>query len=578
MMYRMLAGVVIGAALLLAPTRASATRAAESPDSAAVLREARQEQYRFEALRRRNLPWSQGSGGAGPCDERIGRFCLTYNPGLRWTAPVEPGAIRDGRDRLLITLRRASERVPGDRWVTGQRVRYLVEARRYEDARAAARQCRAEGWWCSALTGMAAHYGGLPAEADSAFSSMLELQPPEERGRWLDPSDLVHPNLQRHQRRLEAAERESFVADFWKLADPFFSRPGNEVRSEHLSRYLLDLLQDRAQTADNISWGSDLREILMRYGWPVGWSRVRDTRLHSSEISFIGHYYDSNRDLLPPPAVFLDEAGLLAGEWDAESLRSRTAYAVPLADTVVQWLPTEGHQIARFLRGDSAVLVAGFAIPPDSLEDGMTLLSALTALDEGWSQVGTARASGSGAEGVLSLRVPARPLLVSVEALFEHDYRATRIRAGVPIAPVPPRGLAVSDLLFLRDDPELPSSLEQAIPLARTSANVRPGETLGVYWEVYGLAGRPPGDLSMALRLVSGQGGLLRRLAERVRLVRPLDPVEMRWQEPAEAGDVLSRTIALQVPPTPAGRYTLEVTVALEGEEPVVARQEVVVQ
>jgi hypothetical protein len=243
----------------------------------------------------------------------------------------------------------------------------------------------------------------------------------------------------------------------------------------------------------------------------------------------------------------------------------------------VHWLPTDGHQIARFMRGDSAVLVTGFAMPADSVEEGLTLLSALAVLDEQLRPAGMARSSGSGPEGVLSLQVPARPLLVSVEALFEHDYRATRIRTGVPLAPLPPRGLAVSDLLFLRDGPELPSTLEDAIPLVRTSANVRPGETMGVYWEVYGLAGRPPGDLTMALRLISGQGGWLRRFAERVRLARPLDPVEMRWQEPAEAGDVLSRAIALQVPPTPAGRYTLEVTVALAGEEPVVARQEVVV-
>ncbi|HEX2203030.1 MAG TPA: hypothetical protein VHG91_07020, partial [Longimicrobium sp.] len=75
------------AALAQAPAR---TPAAVQPGAAR--REARDAQADFERLRFRHLPWTSDRGG-GDCDERIGRFCLTYGDPRDdedWTPPPEP--------------------------------------------------------------------------------------------------------------------------------------------------------------------------------------------------------------------------------------------------------------------------------------------------------------------------------------------------------------------------------------------------------------------------------------------------------------------------------------------------------
>ena len=161
-------------------------------DSIRAHRAARTRQAAFERTRRHNLPWAWG-GGSGECDERIGRFCLTYSDddAEEWEPPDEAEVIVRSRERLLGELASAAAEIPGDRWVTGQRVRYLVEAQRYEEARAAAEACAAEAWWCDALRGYAAHYAGDAGAADSAFSSMLGAMPEETRAEWTDLSVIL---------------------------------------------------------------------------------------------------------------------------------------------------------------------------------------------------------------------------------------------------------------------------------------------------------------------------------------------------------------------------------------------------
>src|SRR5690606_10673646 len=108
------------------------------------------------------LPFTWG-GGSSRCDERVGRFCLNHMAGgPDWVAPPEDEEIVEARLMLVDGLRQVAELIPGDGWVVGQRVRYLLEANRFEDAVDAAGDCRAEPWWCAALTGFAHHYAGQP--------------------------------------------------------------------------------------------------------------------------------------------------------------------------------------------------------------------------------------------------------------------------------------------------------------------------------------------------------------------------------------------------------------------------------
>src|SRR5439155_1702442 len=101
-------------------------------DCLALLKAARRAQQTFEATRRANLP-VQPAFASDRCDERIGRMCYWYEGGLD-TAPEEPPRIREARVRLLATLADASVALPGDEWIAGQRVRYLIEHQAFDAA------------------------------------------------------------------------------------------------------------------------------------------------------------------------------------------------------------------------------------------------------------------------------------------------------------------------------------------------------------------------------------------------------------------------------------------------------------
>src|SRR5207245_2178558 len=144
----------------------------QQPDSLTTLRAARRAQATFESIRQQHLPYGSGHP-SGPCDLRIGRFCYWYDEGDREHAESEPGSIREARTTLLGALGDAGAHLPGDAWIAGQRIRYLVEAGRVRAAVAAARECRTEGWWCAALLGLALHAAADFAGADSAFAAAL---------------------------------------------------------------------------------------------------------------------------------------------------------------------------------------------------------------------------------------------------------------------------------------------------------------------------------------------------------------------------------------------------------------------
>ena len=161
-------------------------------------------------------------------DERIGRFCLTHgSSGREWNPPPDPEEIVAARERLLTALGAAADDVPGDGWVAGQRIRYMVEAGRADDAAELARECRAAEWWCSALLGFAQHQAGNALSADSAFAKALAAMPEPEARRWRDISILLEePALRSSPASTRRVARPSSA--LLALANPLSDmRPGN---------------------------------------------------------------------------------------------------------------------------------------------------------------------------------------------------------------------------------------------------------------------------------------------------------------------------------------------------------------
>jgi hypothetical protein len=545
-------------------------------DSALLLRAARQDQAAFERLRRNRLPETWGSG-SGRCDERIGRFCLTHgSPRGTWTAPPEHPDVVASRDTLVHGLGLVAEIIPGDGWIAGQRVRYLVEARRLDEALLAAGACRAERSWCAALLGFVHHYASRAAAADSAFDTALAAMEEPERRRWNDLSLILDEQSVRSYRRMAPEGREEFEHRFWRLADPFLTRPGNELRSEHFSRHVRDQFQYRAQSADGISWGYDLREILLRYGWPAGWERHRNWGMTAGPPPLTSHYSSAPQYLLPPPEALLGESGT-EGTWEITGRRSRTGYNIPLEDSIARWFSPLDHQVAVFRRGAESVVIAAYQLPADSVPESARVEAGLALLEtaDDRREPDVALAPGVGATGRMLGRTDARQVLMSLEVVVPEERRLARARYGLDLPPLLPGLLSMSDLLLLSGGEDLPESLEEAVEMARPSARIPAGEEVGVYWEIYGVDPERTEQVTLSIRLLESRRGWVRRLAERAGLLREVTPIRLRWQEPTVAGTHMPRSLAIQIPEVAPGSYTLELTLEADGREPLSVRKDI---
>ncbi|MBI4422059.1 MAG: hypothetical protein HY560_14640 [Gemmatimonadetes bacterium] len=555
--------IVFAFGLLAAAQQPGAVAQVSPADSQRIHQAARASQERFERRRRDFLPWTDGSSSQ-PCDEVIGRFCFSFGDDDDWRPPPEAKQVGPLRETLLADLSRAARQLPGDPWIAGQRVRYLVEARKTADAQAAAAECRpADGWWCAALSGYAFHETADFVAAESAYAGALRAMPPPERCRWTDISVLLDGGVRRAYRSLECEARDSLEGRFWSLADPTQLTPGNERRTEHFSRLVHDRLQEDAFSPFGMSWGNDLREVVLRYGWPVSWSRKRPlTATLSSGFDVVMHYRGKPFD--PTAALLNHPERTSASDLSLHRERPRSEYAPSYAESFDS-LP---HQLAVFRRGDSVVVVGAYDLSGDSLPvDGAALAGLVLYRDEQSDPV--AVRTRQHAAGVVALAAPPAPGLLSLEVLASDHRRAGRARRWVRLEPAALSEIAVSDVLLLARSDSLPRSLDAAIPLARTTTELTPGEAVGLYWEVYGL-GPETVPYSTSLTLVKENRNWFRRAARTLRLGGANRPqVSISWDDVSRPGEAAAvGTLALDIAGNSPGRYTLRLVVNAKGGAP----------
>lgn len=538
-----------------APSPAAGGAAAPA-DSKAVLSAARSQQARFEAIRARHLPRGWAASGER-CDEIVGRFCLFYTDEDGWEPPPEPEEVRRARGRLIAELDRAAAQLPGDGWVAGQRVRYLVEADRLVEARSAADDCRATRPWCAALAGYALHAAGDYAAAESAFSEALRAMPHDERCRWRDVSLVLEGRERRRYRDLGCEERVAFEERLWWLSDPLYAEPGNDRRTEHFARRVLDRLQERARSPFGVPWGADLRELLLRYGWPAGWEQVppRSAAL-GLRPEIVARFPPRARRFLPPPGALEEPWTIEPASWTLRPERPRSEYA----PAYVASFEELEHQLAVFRRGDSALVVAAYDLGAD--RDSADVHAALVLVAGERAEPVVSRGHGRGRVGVLEVRAAPGPYLLSLEARVPSDSLAARARYAVDLSGAVGPPPALSDLLLVQARDSLPGTLDEIRSLARGSARLRPEERLGLYWEVYGL-GPDPVPLSISLTVIDRDRSWLRRTAERLGLARErserLTLVWEEWSRPE--GEAADRALGVDLPALPRGRYTVQLAV-----------------
>jgi len=250
----------------------------------------------------------------------------------------------------------------------------------------------------------------------------------------------------------------------------------------------------------------------------------------------------------------------------------RTGYTAPYAQNF-------GHleaQVARFRRGDSLLVAAAFAqkreAPNDAKgpedaprkEDGVDLRAArnenrsdkqkrmnpfgevrevpvpfVAHVSEKRIQSGLFlidpesgrpyEVRGTGTAGTFQLLALNRHYIVGLEAFSPDDRKAWRDRHGLWQDPIVPGLAAMFDLLILEGGGELPTSLDQALPMALPAVRIKVGDAFKVAWELHGL--RVGESASVRIGVNLGRSNIVTHLGEFLRVLEPNEPVVMTWEE-----------------------------------------------
>ena len=533
----------------------SAQRAQLVADSATISRRARDRQAQFERQRRRLLPRFY-TGTTDRC-LIIGRFCEWHPPYHQENViPEEGKEIRRARAELLRDLERASVALPGDDWIVGQRIRYLTES--YDTAAiGAARSCRATKWWCEALLGLALHVTGDFSRADSAFSSALGNMPSLTRCHWTNLSPLLDDDIRGTYRKMGCGERDAVNARIWWVADPLYMTEGNERRTEHFSRMTHTALWKDAMNTFAMSWGGDLSEITLRFGWAEKWTQQPSpaTGLHPEPI-VTGHEREPGYHFFltqrPPDSL----AQIVDSLFDIYQYPAREKYSPAYTHALVRL----DAQVARFRRGDSTRVVAAYDVSGDSIFGRRQFTAALIAMGDESTPSARSDVAESPARNVLTVTTPWKSQLIGVELLADDSAGAARWRSGFAEIPLDSGRISVSDLLFVDGGPSLPVDLDEAITRAHGGTTFRRDEKIGLFWELYG---RTPADsaVPISLTITPVDEGLLRRTFRALRIAPKATPLNIRWQENGASGLLSARSVLLDLSLVPPAKYVVKLQV-----------------
>jgi hypothetical protein len=542
---------------------AGGPRPSDPADSARDVDRAHSAQASFERARRTRLPFEAGSGGR--CDVRIMRYCWWYDDATPTTLSPEPESITERRAALLHTLDSLAQRRPGDDWIAGMRVHYLLEAHREDAADRAARECRGTTWWCDALLGYASHVRGEAALADSAFARAYREMPEDTRCRWSDIRTLLPGDTRGRYEDLTCDQRVAIERRYWLLARPRLAAPANEWQLEFSVRRVQAWLAQRAASPQALRWGDDAEELLLRYGWPTAWGRVQTSSVPLSEPSIIGH--DPSPSFAFGPREPLLDTLATSGDdgWDLASPRGESRVAL----RPVHRIGSMSAQLARFRRGESTLVVASYVVRDDSVAKPVVQLAA--ALDDGTS---IAAPPDSGRRGARMLSIGGAPRVADVELLDTAGGTFSRSRRLY--APTAAGGrLALSDLLLFEGGADPASTLDSALVRAFPNDSVDRSRPLGLFWETYGLTdGGETVDVAVSVERIDN--GFFRAARQRLGLEDKDTPLRMRWTDARPpASGVTGRSVSLDLANLPAGRYRVTLSVTPPEGGPVMTSREV---
>jgi hypothetical protein len=447
-------------------------------------------------------------------------------------------------------------------------VRYLSEARRFGEAERAARACRADAWWCSALLGLTLHEQNAHAGAEAAFNAALAAMPAEDRCRWTDLSLWLDLKAAPEYRALSCADRAAYEAKLYWLARPLYILPGNDLRNELLARRTINRIHSQGDIAFQMTWGPDLEESQVRYGWPTAWSVTTGGAGDPRPPSVIGHEPTPSYDFTPRASAWTAPLTVGTDGWSLRAAQARMRYAPRYASEGFVQLE---HQIARFRRGDSTLYVGAYNVARDrdwgsgQVRAGLVLDDAPTAGDLRAVRDSTPK------RGAVALVAPNVGRLMSLEVAGNATQkRAARARYAVQPLPADAR---ISDVLLLtRGEAGGAPTLEAVLPNVQGSQTVLGGSTVGLYWETYQRA-TPTAPLTVSIQATRLNATFIERARGALRIGAKVTPVSVRFNDVGRPDNEPGRSIALSFPQVPPGQYRLDVSVTAPGQPAAISTQ-----
>jgi hypothetical protein len=569
-----------------------------------TLQAAMRAQSEFERFRFANLlaPEKHGS-----CEELPRNTCFWSDPEPP-PPPVEPAAIRDRRERLLMLLDSVAVNASGDRWAVEQRVRYLEEAGRPDSALAAARACRVSGWACDALVGFALHEVGRYVAADSAYGRALAKMSAKDRCAWRDIGLLIDDDLGGQYAQLACGDsrRDALEDRAWYYARTLYSLDGNDSRTEHYARKTMvmmvrdapDMLTDSV-LRPNAASNERVFDNILLWGWARGWTISRGDTVVAG---LLGRHGGPPWTLFPslsrpayrymPPGAILDDPAMSdSSAWflrPASQLNGSRGFrmtrngeevmkigAVPPPLPMARYAPPYArsltpleHQKAMFKRGDSALVVMAYDARVTKELAGGKLTAALEVIpNEKPIDYGKV-VHGAPETGTLMVKAPWGPLLMSAEVYAPEKSAVARARYGISPPVAVGARVTLSDLLFFKPFGTLPSSVEAVAPHALPTERLMANEKLGVYWESYGTD--PAGEkIKVSLTVVKEvtEAGLLQRITKSLRVVREATPVVVSMEDVSAMGKtVTSRALEVDISTLQKGSYIVQLEIEVVGE------------
>ena len=166
-----------------------------------------------------------------------------------------------------------------------------------------ARACGGSVWWCAALQGLALHTLNEHAAAKAAFDRMLANAPGNQRCEWTEIALWLSSDsaAQRAYRARPCDERVQSDKKLFRLAQPLWGLPANDLHNELMARHTMSEIHAMGRIPYDLTFGGDLLESQLRYGWPVNWSVQNGGVGDPRPPSVIGHEPTPSYDFFQTP-------------------------------------------------------------------------------------------------------------------------------------------------------------------------------------------------------------------------------------------------------------------------------------